>query len=155
LRTPTLVIVGEGHIGAACAELGKFLGFRVVLIDDRPELMTRDKQPNADQLIVGDIVAEIGKLEITPQTYVALVTRAHTLDAPVLGALVEKDAAYIGMLGSKRRVITVMEMLKEKGVSEEALKRVHAPIGMDIGAETPQEIAMSIMAEVIQEKRKK
>ncbi|MBI4675070.1 MAG: XdhC family protein [Chloroflexi bacterium] len=150
LSTPTLVIVGAGHVGAACAELGKFLGFRVVVIDDRPEFLTREKFPTADELYAGEVVHELAKFPITAQTCIVLVTRAHTLDADLLRAVIDKPGAYIGMLGSQRRVLTVFEMLKQEGVSDEQLKRVHAPIGIEIHAETPQEIAVSIMAEIIQ-----
>ena len=151
---PTLVLVGAGHIGAAVAQLAQQLGFRVAVLDDRAEFITPANFPHADERIAGDIVKEIERLEITPQTYVVFVTRAHTLDAALLGAVVEKDAAYIGMLGSQRRVLTVMNWLKDKGVSEAALARIHAPIGIEIHAETPQEIAVSIMAEIISVKRK-
>ena len=151
----TLMIIGAGHVGAAVAQLGKILGFRIVVLDDRPEFITAENFPVADQRITGDLSLEIEKLEITPQTYIVLVTRLHTLDEALLGAIAEKNAAYIGMLGSKRRVLTVTESLKQKGVSETALARVHAPIGLDIHAETPQEIAVSILAEIIQAKRKK
>ncbi|MBI4789062.1 MAG: XdhC family protein [Chloroflexi bacterium] len=154
LVAPTMVLVGAGHVGTAVAQLAKFLGFRVVVLDDRPEFVTAENFPHADERLAGDIVAEIGKLEITPQTYVVFVTRAHTLDAALLGPIVGKNAAYIGMLGSERRVLTVKKILKEKGVSQAALDRVHAPIGIEIHAETPQEIAVSIMAEVIQVNRK-
>jgi len=153
--TPALILVGAGHVGAAVAELAHLLGFRVTALDDRAEFVTPEKFPHADERIAGDIVTEIGKLAVTPQTYIVLVTRMHTLDAALLGAIVEKDVAYIGMLGSKRRVITVLDSLREKGVRETALARVHAPIGIEIHAETPQEIAVSIMAEIIQVKRKK
>lgn len=152
---PTMVLVGAGHIGVAVAQLAKTLGFHVVVLDDRPEFVTAENFPYADERIVGDIVEKIKEIEITPQTYIVFVTRAHTLDAALLGAVVDKPAAYIGMLGSKKRVLTVMEMLKQKGVSETALARVHAPIGLEIHAETPQEIAVSILAEVIQVKRQK
>lgn len=153
LTTPVLVVVGAGHIGAAVAQMGQFLGFHVVVLDDRPEFVTPENLPHADERIAGDIVAKIRELEITPRTYVVLVTRAHTLDAALLGAIVEKPAAYIGMLGSKRRVITVVDNLKKQGASEAALARLHAPIGVEINAETPQEIAVSIMAEVIAVRR--
>jgi xanthine dehydrogenase accessory factor len=155
LTAPTLVIVGAGHIGAAVAQLGKFLGFRIVVLDDRLEFVTPENFPHADERIAGDIVAKIRDIEITPQTYVVLVTRAHTLDAALLGAVVEKPAAYIGMLGSQRRVLTVMDTLKHQGISEAALARVHAPIGIEIHAETPEEIAVSILAEIIQIKKQK
>lgn len=153
ITTPTLLIVGAGHVGAACAELGKFLGFRVVVIDDRAEFLTREKFPHADEMRTGDLRLEIEKIEITPQTYIVLVTRAHTLDADLLRAVIDKPAAYVGMLGSQRRAITVFELLKQEGVSQELLNRVHAPIGIEINAETPQEIAVSIMAEVIRAQR--
>lgn len=153
LIAPTLIIVGAGHIGAAVAQLARTLGFRIIVLDDRPEFVTPENFPNADERIAGDIVAKIREIEITPRTYVVLVTRAHTLDAQLLRAVVDKPAAYIGMLGSKRRVMTVMETLKQQGISEAACARVHAPIGLEIHAETPQEIAVSIMAEIIKVRR--
>lgn len=153
LTAPTLLLVGAGHVGSAVAQLAEFLGFRVVVLDDRAEFVTSENFPHAQERIAGDIVTEIARLDITPQTYVVLVTRAHTLDAAMLGAIVDKPAAYIGMLGSKRRVLTVLDTLKSKGVGEAALARVHAPIGIEIHAETPQEIAVSIMAEVIRVRR--
>ncbi len=153
--TPALVIVGAGHVGAAVAELGKFLGFRTVLLDDRAELLSHERLPQADELRPGDMAEELAKIEITPQTYVVLVTRAHTMDAPVLRAIAGKPAAYIGMLGSRRRVLAVFDLLKSEGVPPPALEGIHAPIGLPIGAETPQEIAVSIMAEIIKERSKR
>ncbi len=152
LAAPTLLVVGAGHVGAACAELGKFLGMRVIVLDDRAEFLSPEKFPFADTLHAGELVPTIQQLEITPRTHIVLVTRAHTLDAELLRAVIDSPAAYIGMLGSKRRVLTVFEILKQEGVSAETLKRVHAPIGLDIHAETPQEIAVSIMAEIIKSK---
>lgn len=154
LSPATLVVVGAGHIGAACAELGKFLGMRVIVLDDRPELVSPERMPHADERIAGALAAELANVEITPQTYVVLVTRAHTLDAGLLRAVIGKPAAYIGMLGSRRRVLTVFELLKNEGVEAAQLERVHAPIGLDLGAETPQEIAVSILGEVIRARRK-
>ncbi|CAG0950379.1 putative xanthine dehydrogenase subunit A [Anaerolineae bacterium] len=152
---PTLVIVGAGHVGAAVAQLAKPLGFRITVLDDRVDFVTPDNFPHADERIAGDLVEKIRDVEITPQTYVVIVTRNHALDPELLGAIVEKDAAYIGMLGSARRAATVMDTLKQRGISVTALARVHAPIGIEINAETPQEIAVSIMAEIIQVQRKK
>ncbi len=154
LITPTLIVVGAGHVGAAVAQLAQFLGFRVIALDDRAEFVTPENFPHADERITGDMTQKIRELEITPQTYVVLVTRAHALDAQLLGAVIEKPAAYIGMLGSRKRVIAVKEILQQQGISPAALNRVHAPIGLDIHAETPQEIAVSILAEIIQTKRK-
>lgn len=155
ITTPTLLIVGAGHVGAACAELGKFLGLRVVVIDDRPEFVSPEKLPHADELHAGDLIEKIRGVDISPQTHIVLVTRAHTLDAELLRAVIDSPAAYIGMLGSKRRVTTVFEILKQEGVSDEKLQRVHAPIGLNIHAETPQEIAVSILGEIIQGKKEK
>lgn len=154
LTTPTLLIAGAGHVGAACAHLGKFLGMRVVVTDDRPEFLSREKFPTADELRPGDPVEQLRATRITARTYIVLVTRAHTLDTQVLRAALDTPAAYIGMLGSKRRVLTVFETLKKEGISQAALARVHAPIGLPIGADTPQEIAVSVMAEVIAVMRK-
>lgn len=153
LTAPTLLLVGAGHVGAAVAEVAHFAGFRVTVLDDRPEFVTPESFPHAEERIAGDLVAQIKQLDISPRTYVVLVTRAHSLDAALLGAIVDRPAAYIGMLGSKRRVLTVMNTLKQQGVDEAKLARVHAPIGVEINAETPQEIAISIMAEVIQARR--
>jgi xanthine dehydrogenase accessory factor len=152
--TPTLVIVGAGHIGAAVAQLARPLGFRIVVLDDRAEFVTPENFPHADERIAGDLIARVREIEITPRTFVVFVTRDHALDAQLLGAVVEKPAAYIGMLGSARRAATLIESLKKQGVSETALARVHAPIGLPIHAETPQEIAVSILAEIIQVKNK-
>ncbi len=153
LTAPTLLLVGAGHVGAAVAQLAQFLGFSVTVLDDRPEFVTQENFPHADRRIAGDVVQEISRLDITRETYIVLVTRAHTLDAALLGAIVDKPAAYIGMLGSKRRVITVKDTLKEQGASSEALDHVHAPVGIEINAETPPEIAVSIMAEIIRVRR--
>ena len=152
---PTLVLVGAGHIGAAVAQLGQMLGFRIVVLDDRPDFITVESFPHADERIAGNLAEKIRDVPITPQTFIVLVTRAHTLDAAILSAIVDTPAAYIGILGSKKRVMTVLETLRKQGAHETALARVHAPIGIEINAETPQEIAVSIMAEIIQAKRQK
>ncbi|MGE5141717.1 MAG: XdhC family protein, partial [Rudaea sp.] len=123
LATPTLLIVGAGHIGAALAQSGKKLGFRIELIDDRAELVTAERFPDADEIHIGDAASELTKLDTAPQTYIVLATRAHSLDVPVLRAAIAKSAAYIGMLGSKRRVLAVFNVLKEEGVPEETLER--------------------------------
>jgi xanthine dehydrogenase accessory factor len=152
-HAPTLVIVGAGHVGAAVAQIARTLGFYIVVLDDRAELIAPEKFPHADERIAGDLVAKIREIAITPQTYIVLVTRLHALDATLLGAIIESDAGYIGMLGSERRARAVTDTLKQQGVSETALARVHTPIGIDINAETPQEIAVSILAEIIRERR--
>ncbi len=148
MTTPTLLLVGAGHVGAAVAQLAQFLGFRIVVLDDRPEFVTAENFPCADERISGDLVMRLGEIETTPETYIVLATRSHALDPALLGAILDKPAAYIGMLGSERRARTALETLKKQGASEQALARLHAPIGLEISAETPQEIALSIMAEI-------
>ena len=153
LTAPTLVIIGAGHVGAAVAQLARTLGFRIVVIDDRPELIAAENFPYADERIVGDLVAKAREIEITPQTFIVLATRMHALDAALLGAIIDQPAAYLGMLGSDKRANAAKEALRKQGISEEILARLHAPIGIEIGAETPQEIAVSILAEIIKVKR--
>ncbi len=146
---PTLVVVGAGHVGRALAELGKWVGFRVAVSDDRAELCTPEAIPEADECLPGPVSELPQRLTITPQTYIALVTRGSPVDVDALPALLTSPAAYIGVIGSRRRWLTTVQALRERGVSEEAIARVRAPIGLDIAAETPQEIAVSIMAEII------
>lgn len=146
---PTLVVVGAGHVGRALAHLGKWLGFRVVVSDDRAELCTPEAIPEADVCLAVPARELPAHLPLTAQTYVALVTRGSPVDVDALPALLESPVAYIGVIGSRRRWQTTVQALRERGVSDEAIARVHAPIGLDIGAETPQEIAVSIMAEII------
>jgi len=150
---PTLVVVGAGHVGKAIAHLAHWLGFHVVVSDDRPELCSPESVPEADEFIPG-LLAELPQhLSITSWTYLVLTTRNVTIDVPGLPVLLETPAAYIGVIGSKRRWATTLQMLREAGVAEERLARVHSPMGLEIRAETPEEIAVSIMAEIIKERR--
>lgn len=150
LPPATLVVVGGGHVGKAVAHLAKWLGFQVVVSDDRPEFCTPEANPDAD-LCLPIPMAELPlNMEITPSTYLVLTTRGTQLDAAGLPALLETPAAYIGVIGSRRRWSETVRLLNEGGLSDEQLKRVHSPIGLGIGAETPEEIAVSIMAEILQ-----
>jgi len=153
LPKPTLVVVGAGHVGKAVAHLAHWLGFHVVVSDDRPELCSPESVPEADEFITGPLVELPQHISITSWTYLVLTTRNVTVDVPGLPALLETPAAYIGVIGSKRRWATTVEMLREAGVAEEQLARVHSPMGLEIKAETPEEIAVSIMAEIIKERR--
>jgi len=146
---PTLVIVGAGHVGRALAHLAKWVGFRVIVADDRAEGCTPEAIPDADECLAVPARDLAAHLTITPHTYVALVTRGSPVDVDALPALLASPAAYVGVIGSRRRWQTTMQALRERGVSDEDLARVHAPIGLDIAAETPREIAVSIMAEII------
>lgn len=126
----------------------------VVVIDDRPEFASRERFPEAREVIAEDFGLVFPRLKINRSSSLIIVTRGHVHDQVVLEWALNTEAGYIGMIGSKRKTRIVYDNLKEKGVSEEALQRVHAPIGMDIGAETPEEIAVSIVAEMIQTRRK-
>jgi xanthine dehydrogenase accessory factor len=149
LPHPTLLIVGAGHVAVPVARLGTLLGFRTVVLDDRAEFASKERFPRAGELIVGDIPVELAQFSVNAQTHVVIVTRGHAHDEAALRAVLDSPAAYIGMIGSRRKVRTVFDHLRAAGVSEDALARVRAPIGLDIGAETPAEIAVSIMAEIV------
>ena len=150
---PTLVIAGAGHVGEALAPVAQRIGFRVVVIDDRADLANARRFPGAT-CVVGEIEQELAKFPIGEHTYVAIVTRGHRHDGRALAAVVGSPARYIGLIGSKRKVVTIFEDLhRTAGVPREQLERVHAPVGLDIGAVTPAEIAVSIAAELIAVRR--
>jgi xanthine dehydrogenase accessory factor len=148
-RPATLLIVGAGHVGQALATAATPAGFSVAIVDDRAAFANEERFPTADHILCGDIVGELQRFPIDDATYVVLVSRGHKQDESGLKAVVTSDAAYVGMIGSQRRVGTVLTHLAREGVPREALERVHTPIGLDIGAETPEEIAVSILAEII------
>jgi xanthine dehydrogenase accessory factor len=149
-----LIIVGAGHIAQPLARLGSMLGFHVTVIDDRASFANRERFPNADQIIVRPFAAAIEALELDRHCYLLSVTRGHAFDEEVLRtALKRRNGAFIGMIGSRRRVRATLERIAEDGISAAELDEVHAPLGADIGAETPAEIAVSIIAEIIRERR--
>jgi len=147
--SPMLVIIGGGHVGKAVAHLAKWLGFRVAVSDDRPEFCTPEANPDADEFYPIPMAELPQHLTITPQTYLVLTTRGSAVDVAGLPALLETPAGYIGVIGSRRRWATTVKELNERGIPEGKLKRVHSPMGLGIGAETPEEIAVSILAEVL------
>ncbi len=149
-----LVIVGAGHIAVPLARMAKVLDFDVTVIDDRSAFANRVRFPEADRIIAADIEKTVADLRVGPNTSLVLVTRGHTLDQAALMQVIHKPAAYIGMIGSQRRVRAVFDHLRKMGVPEEHIQRVYAPIGLPIGAETPAEIAASILAEVVVVRRK-
>ena len=151
---PTLLIVGAGHIAQPLSRIGKMLGFEVAVIDDRPSLVSKARFPEADRLIAGYYGEELARFPITSSTYIVLVTRGHRHDEESLRQVIHSPAAYIGMIGSRRRVGAVFQHLAEEGIPHELIDRVCSPIGLDIGAETPEEIAVSILAEVINVRRR-
>lgn len=149
LRQPTVVVVGAGHVGKAVVHLASWLGFRVIVSDDRADLCTPESTPGADQYLPVPISKLPENLEIDSQTYMVLVTRGVDVDVAGLPVLLENDPAYIGLIGSKKRWTHTREKLIEAGLTESDLERVKSPIGLFINAETPEEIAVSIMAEII------
>lgn len=148
-----LLVVGGGHVGLAVATLGELCGMEVAVFDDREEFANRERFPMAEHIHVGDTAAALDAMAIGPSDYFVLVSRGHQLDELALRHSVGRGAAYVGMIGSRRRTLTVLEHLRESGVSAEALAAVRTPIGLDIGAETPEEIAVSILAEIIMVRR--
>ncbi len=150
---PQLLIIGAGHIAAPLAHYGKTLGFEVVVLDDRDKYANRERFPDADQVIAADFGLTLMDFPITAATYVVIITRAHTYDEESLRLILNQPSAYIGMIGSRRRVQTVLRTLSAEGYEEERLRGIHAPIGLDIGSETPEEIALAIIAEVVAVRR--
>ena len=144
-----IVVIGGGHVGKAVVHLAKWLGFRVAVSDDRPEFCNPESVPGADAYYPVEMGKLTEQLKVTPQTYLVITSRGSSVDAQGLPSLLESNAAYIGVIGSRRRWLTTVKALKEKGVSEEKFARVHSPMGLELNAETPEEIAVSIMAEVL------
>jgi xanthine dehydrogenase accessory factor len=148
-----VVVIGAGHVGKAVAHLAKWLGFYVAVSDDRPELCNPEAVPDGEQFLVMPMAEIPQHFKITDRTYLVLTTRNVTIDVPGLPALLETPAAYIGVIGSRRRWATTREQLVQAGVPEERLAGVHSPMGLELRAETPEEIAVSILAEIIQQYR--
>lgn len=146
-----LVIVGAGHIAMPLSRLGALLGFRVTVVDDRPDFARRDRFPDAERVVVADFADPFAEIPIGTRSHVVLVTRGHRYDYDCARALARagSEPAYVGMIGSRRRVRAAFEQLVAEGFDQERLARIHAPIGLDIGAETPAEIAVAIAAEII------
>lgn len=146
---PTIVVVGGGHVGKAVGHLAHWLGFRVVVSDDRPEFASSEANPDADEIILGPLAELPGHLEINSSTYVLLTTRGIGIDVGGLPALLDTPAAYIGVIGSRRRWELSAQQLKEMGIPQEKIDRVTSPMGLELNAETPEEIAVSMLAEII------
>ncbi len=153
LPPATLFLFGAGHISERTATVAKMLGFRVVVIDPRPQHNNIERFPEADSLIAEDYDSAFSKLKVDENSYLVVYTPSHVIDEKCLHFAVGTRAGYIGMIGSKKKVKEVKERLLQNGVSQQQLDRVHAPIGIDIGAETPEEIAISILAEIVKVKR--
>jgi xanthine/CO dehydrogenase XdhC/CoxF family maturation factor len=145
-----LLVFGGGHVGQAVALIGALTGYRVTVVDDREEFASRLRLPDTSiNLVVSDYASASERVEISTNTAVVIVTRGHQYDELCLKNVIGSSASYIGMIGSRKRVLSVFKKLAGEGVSESALKRVHAPIGLSIGARSPQEIGVAIVAEII------
>src|SRR3989442_4823496 len=148
MSKPRLVIVGGGHVGLAIAKLGAQLEYDVSVIDDRAEFATRERFPGASEVVNMDMVRALETMPIGWNSFVIICTRGHKLDSHCLRAAVKTGARYVGLLGSKRKTILIAQMLRDEGVSEERIRAVQAPIGLDLGGRTPAEIALSVLAEL-------
>jgi len=147
-----LYLFGAGHVSTCIAPLAKLVGFRVVVIDDRKEFANKDRFPGADEIITLPFSKVFEHITVTDLSYLVIVTRGHISDKDVLQGALQKSNGYIGMIGSRRKRDLIYRSLIEEGFSEERLKAVHSPIGLEIGAETPEEIAVSIVGELIQKR---
>lgn len=154
LPPPLLVVIGAGHVGKAVVHLAKWLGFRVAVNDDRVEFCTPEATPDADAYYPVTMDKLHEHIKIDKRTTLILTTRGSNVDAAGMAPLLDSAAGYIGVIGSRRRWAATVKALKDKGVSEEKIAGVHSPIGLELQAETPEEIAVSIMAEVMMQKAK-
>ncbi len=148
----TLLIAGAGHVAQPLAAMGAILGFKVVVVDDREDFCNSERFPTASRCLVGDIGELLAAEKITARTYIVIITRGHLYDQVALEKTINSPASYIGMIGSRKKVKTIFNELRQKGVAEEKIARVYAPIGLEIGAKTAEEIAVSILAEIIAHK---
>ncbi|MGB2986039.1 MAG: XdhC family protein [Phycisphaerae bacterium] len=150
---PKLVIAGSGHVGRALAVITPPLRFRVSVIDDRSEFANAQRLPPPIEPVMGDITETLSRWPIDASTYIVIVTRGHKHDEQALGAVLDSPAKYLGMIGSRRKIKAVFDNLKQSGATQQQLDRVHSPIGLAIKAITPEEIAVSIAAELISVRR--
>jgi xanthine dehydrogenase accessory factor len=146
---PTLLVVGASHVAMPLVTLARTLGFRTVVVDGRPRLATRERFPDADELVVGIPSEVTARVPLLASTAVVLVAHDYKYDLPVLRHVLTTPTGYVGMLGSRRRGEAILKLLREEGVAENALARIRVPIGLDLGARTAPEIALAILAEIV------
>ena len=149
LTAPTVYIFGGGHIALTLAKTAKLLGFKIVVIDDRPEYANAQRFPEAEFALAEDFARSFQKLAIDRSSFVVIVTHDHKADETVLEGALSTEARYIGVIGSKTKNLAIFSHLLSKGIPQKQLNRVHAPIGVRIHAQTPEEIAISILAEIV------
>lgn len=154
LKNPHLILLGGGHVSCPVAHIAKMLGFQVTVMDDRAEFVTSERFPEADELILGSFEELSEKIPAYENAYYVIVTRGHAGDSLCARQILTRPYAYLGMIGSRTKVKLTREKLLEEGFSAEKLDTIHAPIGLPIGGQTPEEIAVSIIAEMVQEKNR-
>jgi xanthine dehydrogenase accessory factor len=150
---PNLIIFGGGHVSKSISRVASMVGFRVTIVDDRKEYANQERFPEASQTMALEFYNAFDHLTIKPSTYIVIVTRGHRSDEDILERALKTPAKYIGMIGSKRKVLTTYEHLVDRGTSVEDLKRVHAPLGIEIGAVTTEEIGISVAAQLVHVRR--
>jgi xanthine dehydrogenase accessory factor len=150
---PRLIILGAGHVGKALSTIAKFAGFRTTVGDDREEFANRENIPDADEIVVHEFGDIFSRISMDENAYLVIATRGHNHDLDALKAVLGTKAKYIGLLGSKRKRALLFKTLREAGFSDEDIGRVVTPVGLPIGSVTPEEIAVSIMAQIIQKRR--
>ncbi len=153
LNDPRLVILGAGHVGKALSRLAAFAGFHVTVADDRAEYANRDTLPDAREIVVTDFSTAFPKVPVDPGTCIVVATRGHNHDLDAVKAALKTDAGYIALLGSRRKKGLIMNALRDAGFTPDDVRRVIIPAGLPIGSITPEEIAVSIMAQIIQHRR--
>lgn len=149
MSDPTLVILGAGHLGRAISRLAKPIGFGLAVVDDREAFATPEKFPEADSVLVSEFGSAFAEISVDKNTFILIVTRGHRHDQIATEAAIQTDARYVGLVGSRRKIKIIVDNLIEKGISPARFRRLYAPIGLDIGSETPEEIAVSVVAELI------
>jgi xanthine dehydrogenase accessory factor len=151
--TPTLCLFGAGHVAQPLARMAKAAGFRVEVTDDRVKFANRDRFPEADRVIVDDVASAAGQMTLGPNTYAVVVTRGHRGDEEALFACLGKGLRFLGLLASRPKFVHIAAALEERGVSTGELATIHSPLGLQLGAVTPEEIAVSVLAEMIAVRR--
>lgn len=150
---PRAIIFGAGHVSKSLAKVSQLAGFAVTVVDDREQFANRERFPEAEEIHADEYESVFPQLDVTPNSYLIIVTRGHRDDMRVLRWAITTEARYIAMIGSKRKTISIIREFEKEGVPRELFERIHAPMGLEIGAVTPEEIAISVAAEMIATRR--
>lgn len=151
---PKLLIIGGGHVGRALYKFSSLLNFDISVLDDRKDLLTEEDFPLAERIIERDIEEALKSYKIDRNTYIVIASRSHSLDQEALEAVIKREPAYIGAIGSKKKVLTIRKNLLTKGIDEELLNKIYSPVGINISSGPPEELAISILAEILLVKNK-